>query len=85
MNLLKHLTKAVRWVASSVSGKKGRDIVDKYGPLVESCLTSFIPALAIYPEDIIKAEVSGWARDRGVPLEDLEAFVAVVRQKAGKS
>jgi hypothetical protein len=85
MNLLSHITKAVRWVASSISGKKGRDIVDKYGPALETCLSVLVPTLNMDDKAMARAAIEDWAKDRGVPLEDLKGFVDAVQADARKA
>lgn len=84
MRLFGHLTKAVRWAASSVAGKKGRDIVDQYAPAFESCVAYLVPTLNMDDREFAHAAIEGWAQDRGVALEDIGAFVDAVREKAGK-
>lgn len=81
MNLFGHLSKATRWVASSLAGKKGRDAVDKYAPVIESCVAVFIPQLEVSDGDFFNQAVKDWGHARGVPLEDLEGFLAAVKAK----
>lgn len=79
MNLFQALIKKpLRWVASSVQGKKGRDLVDKYGPIIEEATTFFAPQLAVDISDMGKSIIVDWAVAKGVPVEDAQSIADVV-------
>lgn len=85
MNLFKTLfTKPTRWIASSIEGKKGRDIVDKYGPLVEEAATFFLPQLTADTADVAKDIITQWAIAKGVPEDDAKVLAGVVIKKGAK-
>jgi hypothetical protein len=79
MNLFQTLfAKPARWIASSIKGKQGRDIVDKYSPLVEEAAVLFLPQLSADSASTAKGIISDWAIAKGVPEGDAKKLADVV-------
>ena len=79
MNLFQSLIKKpIRWIASSIEGKKGRDIVDKYGSLVEEAAIMFLPELSLDTVDTARSVITDWAVAKGVPQADAQTLANVV-------
>jgi hypothetical protein len=84
MNLFKTLiAKPLRWLASSTEGKKGRDFVDKYEPILEKAVIAWQPQFALNSADALKGMVAGWAEDNGVPASESARFADEVAKRVG--
>lgn len=75
------LFKPVRWVASSLFGKKGRDLSDRYKQEIEEVAALFPPLRLASDALEVRTRAEWWAMGKGIPPEHTAAFADMVLEK----